>query len=233
MISGIVYFEEILAGIKDETGVEALESQYPKIGRLMMRCEKDIGSGGLIVRKTKTYNLGDSDYDGRYMLLPKDMTSESSYGEINTANFRGDRLELVTYPGPDTIDFSYMGYLADTNGNPITTHNHMDAVIAFCVWKLYMPRVFLGLAGTSMAQGREYKQDYNDLCMASRGNDAFPTEAEWEEIGQILRQPFSEVMAQSGIVYVDNGITSTQSIEGDMESLEIDMVAVYEVAKAD
>jgi hypothetical protein len=239
MISGVVYFEEILAGIKDDTGIEALESQYPKIRRWMARAEKAIGGGGLVIRKKKTYLTGDGSYNGYVLKLPEDFIWEQSYGSINSAYFRGDKLELKEQPGPDSIDLFYMGYLADTNGNPLTTHNHMDAVIAYCSWKMYQSRVFHGISGTSARQNQVFKEDWLNLRDASRGNDAFPSEEEWIEIGQILRQPFSAVMTDCGfqdISEYQEGLESTQPIDGgegggDCGDLTIDMVQIYEDAK--
>lgn len=238
MFSGLVYFEEVLEGVKENTGIVTLESRHNEISNLIFRAEKDIAAGGLIVRKQRTYTNGDGTYDGRYIKLPEDLVGEYSYSSLNTANFRGDKLELIEYPGPDSVDFSYMGWLLDTNGRPVTTHNHYEAVVAFITLSFYRQRMFQGVAGTSRNYYKDLFHEYNDLCLAARGNDAFPNEEQWAEIGQILRQPFSAVMTPCGLTYVDDGLTSTAPIDGggtpgECGDLTIDMVAIYNTAKTD
>lgn len=51
MISGIVYFEEIVANVKDATPFENMRPLYEKLQRSILNAENDIGASGLIVRK--------------------------------------------------------------------------------------------------------------------------------------------------------------------------------------
>jgi len=141
MISGIVYFDEIIEGVKDATGIENMNPFYEKIRRFVLRSEYDIAPSGLIVRKNRDYTIGDGYYDGNSIILPYDLMGEYSYEKLNTAYFRGNRLELIEQPGPETTNLVYMGLLLDSYGNPITTRNHYEAIIAFCTWKLYAPKV--------------------------------------------------------------------------------------------
>ena len=226
MISGIVYFEEIVEGIKDETGITNLYPYYDKIRRFIVRAEQDISAGGLIIRKTKSYINGDGEYDGTFISLPKDMMGEYSYADMNTVYYRGDKLEFIDAPGPDEIDLSYMGTLFDQNGNPITTRNHYDAVVNFCVWKLYAPKMFLGVGNANIF--RNYQMTYENLVMASRGNDAFPSESDWEDIGKTLSMSYFDAMTNNGIepIVADAGLSGNPVID-PIGNLTVDMVAVW------
>ena len=59
MHSTLVPFEEILEGIKDDTGMTNLSNHLPKIRRLIFRSERDIGFGGTTVLKRITYKVSD------------------------------------------------------------------------------------------------------------------------------------------------------------------------------
>jgi len=238
MISGIVYFSEIVELIGDLTGIENLEPLYPKLRRFILLAEKDISASGLIVRKEKTYTLGDGSYDGTYLKLPQDFIGEYSYADLDTVEFRGDKLQIIydDLKNVETIDLSYMGILLDSEGNPITTHNHLQAVVNFCMWRLYTPLAFLNKREGSMQKLDYWKREYEDECMSARANDAWPTEKQWEEIGQTLRQPFSAAVTDCGLKYIDYGSTSTQPIDGgagggSCGDLTIDMVSIYNTAK--
>jgi len=231
MISGIVYFDEILEGIKAATGIENLSPYYEKLRTAVLDAEYDIAPGGSIVRKRKTYANGDGYYDGTYMTLPYDFRGEYSFDKLNTAYYRGNVLELHETPGPDEVILDYMGLLLDAKGDPVSTRNHKDAVIKAGVILLYAPRVFLGKGDKVLFA--EYKREYNDLVMASRGNDAFGTEADWDELGVILQSNSGDyLIGNCGLPYApkDTGIESgTPPISGsDCGTLTVDMVAVFE-----
>ena len=38
--------------------------------------------------------------------------------------------------------------------------------------------------------------EYDNLVMASRGNDAFPTEEDWDQLGLILRSSYKDLLLQ-------------------------------------
>jgi len=232
MISGIVYFDEIVANVKDRTGITNLMSSYPKIRRSIINAENDIGAGGLVVRKIESYTLNDGRYDGQYLIIPEDFVGEYDYYKQNVFKYLGDRIELYDVPGPETVDLIYIGMLTDQYGNPITTRNHFEAVVTRAVLDLYRPKIFLGVGNFNVMKDME--TTYYDQVMASRGNDAFPTEAEWAKIGETLNMNMSRFLTPCGEVMVDPFSTRTINADGTCEDcgdLTVDLVQIYNTAK--
>lgn len=199
MISGIVYFEEILENIKDITGIEILANKFEQINRFIFNAEKDIGAGGLIVRKKKQYEIGDGNYDGNNIIMPYDFVGESSYHSLSDGVINGNILTL-NCKGPNKIDVKYLGFLLDSNGNAFTTRNHLDACVYYARHRLYSAKVFQKTGSQSMY--REFKQEYNDEVLAARGNDAFPTEEQWNEISYILNGGAFEAYTNCGMASI-------------------------------
>ena len=200
MISGVVPFEEIVESIKDVTGYENMRPLRDKIRRFIFKAEEDIGAGGLIIRKLKQYTDVDGNYDLTDIILPEDFIGEYSYGALTAGVINGKILTLYDTPGPTEIDVKYMGFLLDDRGNPYTTRNHLDAVVAYSVWRLYSSRYFLGKG--NLNQYREYKIEFEDYCLGARGNDAFPTEADWVDIGKIMHGGFFEALSDCGVISI-------------------------------
>lgn len=196
MLSGLVYFEEIVENVKDATGLENLRPHYDRLRRSIFNAERQIGAGGLIIRKKKQMTKGDGFYDGRTIVMPADFIQEYSYGDLSAGSLNGNILSLAC-DGPDEIDLYYMGFLLDNYGNPVTTRNHMDAVVAYCVYRLYSPRVFLGKGSANIYQ--MYFEEYKDECHGARGLDAFPTEEEWSQIGLTMNGGAFEAFTNCGL----------------------------------
>ena len=183
MNSGIVYFEEIVENIKDATGYTNMAPLREKTRRFVFNTEQDIGAGGLIVRKKKSYTKGDGNYDGNNIIIPYDFVGESSFGSLSAGVLNGNVITL-NCPGPDEIDLYYLGFLLDDNGNPFTTRNHLEACVLYAQMRLYSSKVFTGSGSRQIY--KDIKQEYNDAVLEARGNDVFPTEEEWNEIGRTL-----------------------------------------------
>lgn len=228
MISGLVYFEEIIKNVKDDTGISNMRPLYEKIQKSILNAENDIGAGGLIVRKKRTFINGDGYYNGTYLTLPYDLMGEYSKADFNTVEFRGDKLEVITPPGPDEIDLVYMGILMDEHGNPISTRNHLDAVVARCVRDLYRPKIFLGTGSRNIF--KDMKDEYDNLVLASRGNSVFPSKDEWTKIGETLSMSYADVMMDCGLSSINEDMGSTGAELGETADPTpiIDMVAVFE-----
>jgi hypothetical protein len=234
MISGLVFFEELVQSFKDETGIENAQNYYEKLARIIFDAEEDIGYHGTIVPKIKTYTKGSEGYDGSWLPVPYDFTGEYHYAAINTGRWMGNGIKLYE-DGPDSVDLKYMGFMTDSYGQPVTTMNHKRAVVARMVWKMYARKVFMGQGDRQ--QLRYLKRDYEDLVMASRGHDAFPTEEELSIIGETLRTPTSQLITltcgQVEDPYADiliGGSTTAPPGSGDADcgDLTVDMVAVFE-----
>lgn len=234
MISGVVPFNEIVESFMDFTGIENTQPIRDKLRRFVFRAEEDIGAGGLIIRKKKTYVNGDGLYDGTNIVMPEDFIGEYSYGDLSAGVINGKILTL-NCEGPDEIDVYYMGFLTDNQGNPFTTRNHLDAVVAFCIYRMYSSRYYLGKG--NLNQYREYKHEYNDAVLAARGNDAFPTEAQWIEIGRILNGGAIQAFTDCGLQYVcsDNTFSDPSSSVSDetITTYPCSLVDIFEAAMLD
>lgn len=203
MISGIVYFDEIIESIKDATGIENMRPYYERIKRFVFWTEREIGGGGLIVRKRLSLTMGDGYYDGYNIILPEDFIGEFSYGSLSAGTIHGNVLKLHE-KGPTELDFMYMGFLLDESGNPFTTRNHLVAVVAYAVYRLYSTKVFLKQGNANMY--KMYQQEYYDSIGEARGDDAFPSEEEWIEIGRTMNGATFEALTNCGM----KGFTITE-----------------------
>lgn len=187
MISGAVPFYEIVQSVKDETGIENLRPFYEKIRRLIFRAEREIGYGGTVVIKKKIYKYN-IDYNGKYFPFPEDFIELEGIGidsfPVPQCSYQkttdGIRFDKAT---DKDIVLLYWGLSVDTEGNPIVTRNHEEAVVAYVVWKLYSPKIFLG--NGNMNANKNYEQNFISLLLESRGDDAFPTLEEWNDIGAL------------------------------------------------
>ena len=185
MISGIVPFYEIVEAIKDETSISNIRPYYDKIRRLIFRAEREIGYGGSVILKKLTYK---SDTPRKYLKFPEDFIEFEGIGidccRISPTKYtitsEGIRLKSDEIKN---IVLLYWSIGVDEEGYPMVTRNHEEAVIAYIVWKLYSPKIFLGIGNMNAAF--EYKRNFENLLLESRGDDAFPTLEEWNEIGQL------------------------------------------------
>lgn len=211
MLSGIVYFEEIVENIKEATGHTNLRNMYSRIKRFVFNVENEIGAGGIMVVKTKQMTKGDGFYDGKRIILPYDFISEWSYGDLTSGKRYGNIIELYD-DGPDEIDFKYVGFLLDENGNPFTTRNRLNAVVAYAVYRLYSSKVFMKDGGNANVL-QMFKIQYEDEVMAARGNDAFPTEADFEMLGYIKGGGAFEAMTNCGMRTIRTGVNNPGLID--------------------
>lgn len=185
MISGPVSFDEIVQSVKDGTGIQNMRPLYDRIRRLIFRAEREIGYGGSVVLKRCKFTLNVNGFNGRYCKFPEDMIELEGVGSstagkfapyhynqiVNGISFRDQQQEVVIL---------YWGLACDGWGNPITTRNHEEAVVAYIIWKLYDAKRFVD--NGSAVQSREYKNDWISLCLEARGDDAWPTLDEWDEL---------------------------------------------------
>jgi hypothetical protein len=191
MISGIVPFEEIVQSVKDETGLENLRPFYEKLRRLMFRGEREIGYGGSVELKKKTYivvgSTGDCNF-GKFFKFPEDFIELEGVG-VNCCivpEFKyTPTAEGIRFKEKQTKDIVvlYWGIRTDEQGYPMVTRNHEEAVVAFIVWKLYSSKIFLGIG--NMNANKNYEQSFINALLEARGDDAFPTLEQWNALGQL------------------------------------------------
>lgn len=185
MISGAVPFENIVESVKDETGIANMRPLYDKIRRLIFRAEREIGYGGSIILKRCLYKKDVRGYDGRYIKYPEDMIEFEGVGCPEQGKFT-TQCYAVSAEGVRFRDVKkeavllYWGLACDGWGNPITTRNHEEAVVAYIIWKLYAPLRFQNKGNNNTF--KEYEMSFVSLAMESRGDDAFPTLEEFDQL---------------------------------------------------
>jgi hypothetical protein len=202
MYSNLVPFESILESIKDETGIKNLSNLYPKIRRLIVRAEKDIGYGGSVILKRMKYSVAKGSIifsNGIYKLrLPEDIINIESVGMCKEGICPGDYTIQGNYmffcEGKNITEFSLIYYtmLFDGNGNPAITENHAEAVTAAVSYWLYKQRRF---RDKGSAQHFQYLENYyHDRIAEARGMDIMPnTPEEWSQAASILKMSSSEI----------------------------------------
>ena len=180
MKTALVGFDRILEGVADETGITNLTPFHEKIRRFIFRCEQDIGVGGSVVLKRAIYTKENNTIQ-RYIKFPDDYVDFEGVGNCSGPFSERD---CKTYPEgirlchstlPEKAVLYYWGLYCDGSGNPVTTESRYDAVVSYILWKLYSPQVFLNRNKANANIRNMYKQEYESLCLAARGNDAFPT----------------------------------------------------------
>jgi len=211
MISGIVPFEEIILSVKDETGITNLVPYYERIKRMIFKAERLIGYGGSVIRKRIEYKEENGVFDGISFKLPEDFVEFEgiSYGndenyfkpESFTANVNFVHLNLQQKE-KSNIFLTYTGMICDGHGNPFTTRNHEEAIVAYIVWKLYGVKSFLDIGRGNKNYTYQLQLNWEDKRDASRGHDAFPNNwKDFEKIGNILKQSALDAYMSSD----DNG----------------------------
>lgn len=234
MKSGIVPFEEIVLSVIDETGIQNLVPYYEKIRRFIFRAEREIGYGGAIIRRKLKYSVSNGTFNGLSIKLPTD------YISLEGVNFDGSDLFLTDidfFGNPQYIHLknrtdqkdlylTYYGMVCDGFGNPLTTRNHEEAIVAYIVWKLYKPRVFLNKGNASANLEQFYEARYNDYLLASRGHDAFPSNwQEIEQIGDLLKMSNADIIKYVPS-YTDNNNYDTPNINCVLEGININVSGI-------
>lgn len=193
MFSNIVPFSTILESIKDDTGIVNIQPLVPKIRRLIYRIQRDIGFGGAVILKKKTYRISDQtiiENEGNFFArLPEDLMFFDEVGTCKDGLCPSDYIiqgnNIFLCKKIDQFSIIYYSILLDGEGNPVTTLNHMEAVISGVAYYMYKARRFSdkGNANT-LYQMETY---YEDRVGEARGDDAMPsTRREWDQLARIL-----------------------------------------------
>lgn len=171
--SGIYSFHKIIESIREETGIQNLSNEIFSIRKMIYDAVFDINPWGtMLVKKTMLFYKGNGNFDGRNIKKPSDfvMVDRDQQGLHETIS----HFMICDQKVRDKVEFTYWGLQCDGEGNPVVSNNHAPAVVAYIVWKMYSPKVFMGEGSAQMR--REYKMEYETLALAARGHDAFPTE---------------------------------------------------------
>lgn len=201
MYSKHVPFEEIIDGVKDDTGITNLRNQYPQIRRLIYRTEQDIGFGNSLLLKRVTYKVSDGSLivngKNRKIKFPDDLVKLESVGMCHEGICPGDyRTQgnwMFICKEIDSFSLIYYALMCDGEGNPMTTQNHKEAVISGVTYYMYKAKMW-NKEG-SMNYLLELKRYYEDRIGESRGDDCMPsTKEEWSAIAAQLKMSYSQTL---------------------------------------
>lgn len=176
-MAGLVYFHEILTAVRQSTGINIMKNREADIRSMMADAEYEINPyGSHMIKKRMIYYKGNGNFDGVKIKKPRDFVSLEFLGDckepICKCCYRETQSHVILCDPTkerDKIIFTYFGLNVDFEGNPITTKNHKAAVVAYIVWKMYSPKVYMGQG--NMNQVREYEYQFEMRCGEARGED--------------------------------------------------------------
>lgn len=175
--SGIYSFSKIIESVRQETGVSNLTNNYISIRKMVFDAVFDINPwGGMLVKKRMIYYKGNGNFDGKNIKKPADFVMIDKMGCCKDSLCK--LYETVSHfiicdnKDRDKVSFTYYSIQCDSEGNPIITNNHAPAVVAYIVWKMYSPKVFMGEGNVNVK--KDYEIYYGDRVLEARGHDVFP-----------------------------------------------------------
>jgi len=190
MISGIYSFNQIVEDIIIETGQTNLRNRLSEIRKLVARAEREISPfTGFLVKKKMLYIVGNGNFDGTNIKKPHDFVFTDKVGCCEDGLCDGAYHETTSHiiicdkKVRTEIRFTYWGLQSDGQGNPVTSYNHADAVVAFCIWKLYSSKIFTGEGSLNVMM--QYEQQWENRCGEARGEDMFPDENSMHNIYKV------------------------------------------------
>lgn len=197
MYSHQVSFEEIVEGVKDDTGKTDLRNKYAQIRRLIYRCEQDIGFSNTLILRKITYSKEKGNLVDKKARLPDDIMKIEQIGMCSDGLCPGDyRIQgNFLFLCKDVSEFSFIYYtlMKDANGNPLTTQNHKEAVISGIAYYMYKSQRFQNKGSQNVYES--LKRYYEDRVGEARGDDFMPTTREqWSAISKILRMSSAQVL---------------------------------------
>lgn len=197
--SGIYGFSKIIESVRQETGIKNLSNEYTSIRKMIFDAVFDINPwGSLLVKKRMIYYKGNGNFDGKNIKKPSDFVMIDKMGcckdKICKLYETASHFIICDNEKRDKVAFTYWSVQCDGEGNPIVTHNHAKPVVAYIVWKMYTPKVFMGEGNQGMR--REYKYEYEDLALEARGHDVFPSDSALYEMRKMQSMTTQELDAK-------------------------------------
>lgn len=200
MYSNVIPFENIIDGIKDETGIQNLRNLYPMVRRFVYRAERDIGFGNGLLLKRIDYKKSDSTILDLKIRLPEDLIYLEEVGTCNQGlcpdDYKRQGNFLFLCNDIDEFSLIYYAMLCDGEGNPAITENHFDAVVAGVKFFMYQAKMWNNEGNFNYQ--KELKEYYFDRLGEAIGNDVMPsTDKEWAQIAQHLRMSYRDILIYS------------------------------------
>jgi hypothetical protein len=182
MNAGFTSFEQIIEGIKTETGITNLMNRYNQVRELILRAETEINPySGFLIKKKMLLFKQNGIFDGSSIKKPFDFVSVDKVGSCEDGLCEGSYFETESHivicdkdiKKKESIVYTYWALHFDRNGNPMVTNNHKEAVIAFIIWKLYSSKVFMG--NGNRAVKLDYQREFEERLHEARGEDFMTT----------------------------------------------------------
>jgi hypothetical protein len=175
--NGYVSYNSLLIELSFRLGRDNLKNEETIIKRLIISAEHEINPySSLVVKKKVTYHKGNGNFDGRNIVKPKDFFELDYIGSCKEGlcdgmyNMNQSFIILCDNKKRDSISFVYYGYACDGTGNPFTTINHREAVLAYLEYMFYKSKMHKSKGNMNMY--RVLEQDWFDRCLEARGEDA-------------------------------------------------------------
>jgi len=176
MNNGYVTFNDIIISLSHSLGRNNLRNEYPIIKRMIVDAEHEINPyAALLVKKRMTYHKGNGNFDGKHIVKPKDFFQIDEIGCCQDGLCPGQYLLLPTFitlcdgKKRDKVTFTYYGIACDGTGNPFTSVNHKEAILAYLEYMFYKPLMNSGKG--NMNYYMALKREWEDRCMEARGED--------------------------------------------------------------
>ena len=174
-------FDQIIQDIKSDTGFSNMRNLYSQVRQLICRASYEINPyGAFLVKKRMLFHKGNGNFNGKHIKIPTDFVSLDSKQLCrdglcgNTVLKTDSHIVLCDGNARDKVFFSYWAMNSDGNGNPMIAMNHKEAVVNFIIFKLYSAQVFNNNGSRGLRL--DYKNEWEDSCMAARGFDYFPSD---------------------------------------------------------
>lgn len=205
-----VSFDDIVYDVKQATGISNIRNFYTDIRNLFVRAEQEINPyAGFLIRKKMLFKKGNGNFDGKKIKKPNDFISLISVGTCDDKICECKLIQTLQYIqlccqyDSDEIILFYYAIQKDALGNPITTVNHREAVVAFITMHLYKPKIFTG--NGSRAIYKDYENDWEDRLHEARGEDFMPSEEDIKQMKFIsnLTSLQKNALKQDYCIYYD------------------------------
>ena len=187
-----VSFNDVVLDVKQATGIRNIRNYYTDIRNLFVRAEQEINPySGFLIKKRMLFIKGNGNFDGKKIKKPSDFISLIEVGECGNSICKCKLIQTLQYIqlccqyDSDRIELYYYAIQKDGNGNPLTTVNHREAVVAFIVMHLYKPKIFTG--NGNRGAYKDFESDWENRCHEARGEDFMPTENEIQEMSSVFR----------------------------------------------
>lgn len=215
MNTTLIPYNEFIENLGDDTGITNFTPLHEKIKRWIFRAEQRLGYSGAQVFKKVTYSKDTVNWTGKKIFLPSDCleTHEILIDDVRVNNNQsrqyGNYVILTSdYESATSLQLYYFGIMHDAEGNPAMPRSHNEALLSYCVWKMFGAKAFLDPNRRGRAVVRDYEQDWRDNRDAAMGEDAFPANIEDLEILSVIRN-FS---TKDAIIYYPYGDYQNEAI---------------------